>query len=402
MGIKKRCVLLSVLLLLLSCESDKITESIQTSSKINTNQNIPLTEKIDNRKTTAAQESLNVVDENSIQGEQGEIQTEKFAQKQDVAYFAWGCFWCIEAVMDWRKWVYTAISGYAGWTEPNPSYESVSSWNSWYREAVKVIYDPTIVSYIELLELFFTQIDPLDSGGQFADRWFHYTTAVYYSNEEQKTQTEAFIKDIDDSKKFESNVVTKILPFTTFGEAEEKHQDYAKKQSSQYKRYKKWSWRQDYIEKSPLNKNISYQKPTMEELKQKLTPLQFKVTQEEWTEAPFDNKYNDNKQAWIYVDIVDGTPLFSSVDKYDSWSGWPSFTRPIDEALVQKKEDRKLFSVRTEVRSSRADSHLWHVFPDGPTDKWGLRYCINSAALDFIAVEELEEKWYWEYWVLFE
>ncbi len=316
----------------------------------------------------------------------------------EVAYFAWWCFWCIESVMDGQKWVYTAISGYAWWVEPDPDYELVASWTTQYREAVKVVYDPTIVSYTELLDIFFRQIDPLDDGGQFADRGFHYTTAIYYNSADQKNKAEAFITELNNSGKFETQVVTKILPYTTFGEAEEHHQDYAKKQSSHYKAYKKGSGRQWYIETTWGTSNTV----SMAELQEKLTPLQFKVTQEDATEKPFDNLYNDHKKAWIYIDIVDGTPLFSSLDKYDSWSGWPSFTRPISSSVIVEKEDKKLFSTRIEVRSSRADSHLWHVFPDGPSDRWWLRYCINSASLNFIPVDDLEAKWYWKYKKLFE
>lgn len=146
----------------------------------------------------------------------------------------------------------------------------------------------------------------------------------------------------------------------------------------------------------------SFEKTPREELKNRLTPLQFKVTQEEGTEKPFANEYWNNKQAGIYVDIVSGEPLFSSLDKYDSGTGWPSFTRPIDPDHITTRIDHSFFSTRTEVRSRLADSHLGHVFDDGPKQAGGKRYCINSAALRFIPVDKLKESGYEEFSKLFE
>lgn len=316
----------------------------------------------------------------------------KTLQNREIAYFAGWCFWCIESIMDAQDWVYQAISWYAWWAEENANYHDVSNGNTKHREAVKVEFDPDKISYRTLVETFFQQIDPTDTWWQFADRGYQYTTAIYFVDNKQEAIAETYIQELKNSKKFEKEIVTKLEEYTTFFRAEEYHQNYAQKKSFRYKVYKKWSWREDYI-------NETWGE---ESLRSRLTPLQYKVTQENWTEKAFDNKYWDNKEAGIYVDVIDGTPLFSSLDKYDSWSGWPSFTKPIDENNLIEKEDRKLFMTRTEVRSRNADSHLWHVFEDGPSDKGGLRYCINSASMNFIPYDQLEGKWYAEYQKLFE
>lgn len=311
-----------------------------------------------------------------------------------VAYFAGWCFWCIESIMDAQDGVITAISGYAGWTSKDPNYKQVASGKTDFREAVKVEYNKNAISFEELTEIFFRQIDPTDPGGQFADRGFHYTTAIYYVNEDEKKSAESIIQTLEDSKKFDKPIVTKVVPYTNFYRAEEEHQDFAQKQSAYYKRYKKWSGRTDYIEKTWEDDTVFWIK--------NLTKLQYEVTQNDGTEPPFANEYWDNKEAGIYVDVVDGTPLFSSLDKFVSWSGWPSFTRPIDEALLEEKQDNSLILPRTEVRSKNADSHLGHVFTDGPKDEGGLRYCINSAALRFVPVADLDRLGYKKYLELFQ
>lgn len=442
------------------------------------------------------------------------LKEKNMIKNYETAYFAWWCFWCIESIMEWQEWVIEAISGYIWWDKKTANYTDISSWKTFHRESVKVVYDPKIITYKQLLEIFLTQIDLTDEWWQFADRWYQYTTAIYYSDDIQKKIASDIIEKLEKSSKFDKKIATKIEETKDFFEAEEYHQDYSKKNSMRYELYKKWSWRAWYIDdnknkyeeafgnniwykeysteliKNNSSKNIvlffhanwcstcqAFEKKVLsekipedililkidfdtenelrkkyniltqtsfvlidsnwnllkrwiwskwiediikqvsetktgdskesktytdEELRLKLTPMQYKVVVEWWTEPPFNNEYWDNKADWIYVDVIDWTPLFSSLDKYDSGTGWPSFTRPIEEALLEEKEDNKLLNTRMEVKSKSWDAHLWHVFNDWPSDKWWLRYCINSAALKFISLNDLDKYWYWEYLKLFD
>lgn len=315
------------------------------------------------------------------------------------AYFAGGCFWCMEGIFESQVGVSAAIAGYAGGSEADASYEKVGAGLTKHREAVEVVYNPNLITYEKLVELYFTQIDPTQADGQFADRGYHYTTAIYTQNESEKKIATEYIAALDSSKKFDKPIAVQVEDFTTFFAAEDYHQDYYKTSSFKYSLYKKWSGREDYI-KNTWGKEL--EELSKDDLKSRLTPIQYEVTQEEGTEAPFKNEYWDNKKPGIYVDIVDGTPLFSSLDKYDSGTGWPSFTKPIDPTYVKFEEDNTLFSSRIEVRSKNADSHLGHVFDDGPDDKWGKRYCMNSASMRFIPLEDLEKEGYGEWRALFE
>ncbi|WP_136606359.1 peptide-methionine (S)-S-oxide reductase MsrA [Paenibacillus dokdonensis] len=316
------------------------------------------------------------------------------AVHQEKATFAGGCFWCMVAPFEELPGIIKVESGYTGGHTENPTYEEVCSHTTGHVEAVQITYNPDIFPYEKLLELFWQQIDPTDEGGQFHDRGHSYQTAVFYHTEEQRVQAEASKVKLAESGRFNKPIVTPILPAKPFYAAEDYHQDYHKKNPGHYKRYRKGSGRDDYLESHwTPEKNKA-------ELKQRLTSIQYEVTQNNATEAPFQNDFWDHHGDGIYVDIVSGEPLFSSQDKYDSGCGWPSFTRPIRDYSVKEKMDLTHMMVRTEVRSKGSDSHLGHVFDDGPGPN-GLRYCINSAALKFVPKEELEQQGYGEYKVLF-
>lgn len=336
--------------------------------------------------------------------------------QREVITLAGGCFWCTEAFFQEAPGVVDAISGYAGGEVSNASYKEVSKGTTAHREAVQVTYDPTRITTKEILDIYWGHIDPTDTDGQFADRGFQYTTAIYYHTDEQRAVAEVSKQALSDSSLFEKPIAPLILPYTTFFAAEEYHQDYYKKSADHYERYKKGSGRAGFIEENwakaaaleflaAEEANTSaqtlvytgrtYTSAEIEAGLKLLPPDAYKVVAQEGTEPAYKNAYWNNKEEGIYVDVVTGRPLFSSKHKYDSNTGWPSFYQSLDGADLELKSDTLLIYERIEVRSE--SGHLGHVFDDGPKEHGGKRYCINSLALKFVPKADMEKLGYGSY-----
>ncbi len=338
----------------------------------------------------------------------------------EIVTVAGGCFWCIEGVFKRQKGVVSVISGYAGGEIKNPTYAEVSAGDSGHVEAVQITFDPQQISYADILHIYWRQFDPTDAGGSFGDRGSQYESRIFYHSAAQKKVAELSKQELQNSNRFAAEIVTPIIAFINFYPAEEYHQEYSKKNTGHYERYRFFSGRDKFIKESwgdtplilgdkPTHKkdieNVAaeddlYKKPDDSILRKMLTKTQYKVTQQDRTEPSFNNEYWDTKKPGIYVDVTSGEPLFSSTSKYNSGTGWPSFTQPIDNKFITEHVDRKLFSTRTEIRSKFANSHLGHLFEDGPAAT-GLRYCMNSAAMRFIAQEDMQQEGYGEYLYLF-
>jgi len=352
-------------------------------------------------------------------------------EKYETMLVAGGCFWCVESDLEKVPGIIEVISGYAGGQSKNPNYKNYIEGG--HREVVKVVYDPEKISFEDILIVAMKTTDPTDDDGTFYDRGNQYSAAFFYETPKEKSIIDKLIAEVNEFGPYDKPLAIDVEERPKFWSAEDYHQDYYKKGFSKlkYKYYRNGSGRDDFIKKywgesvhDPdlpwRNKNtttdennlqsnnikinndkkyswLNYKKTDKDILKSKLDKLTYKVTQEEGTERAGTSPLDKNYEPGIYVDVLSGEPLFSSRDKFNSGTGWPSFTQPITNDAVVKKEDKRLFVTRTEIRSKIADNHLGHVFNDGPTDKGGLRYCMNGVALKFIPKEEMKEKGYGDF-----
>lgn len=309
-------------------------------------------------------------------------------------YFAGGCFWGVEEYFSRMPGVLDVTVGYANGNTENPTYEAVCTGKTGHAETVRVVYDPRKVSLKTLAEHFFTIINPVSVNRQGNDVGSQYRTGIYYVQEADKAVLEDVMAGVQ--KEYARPLAVELRPLANYYLAEEAHQDYLKKNPNGYCHISFDSLNdvRNEAEKRPAVDPGKYAKPSDEDLKKTLSPEAYDVTRNAGTERPYTGAFWAHKEPGIYVDIATGEPLFSSADKFDSGCGWPSFTRPLEPAVVSEHVDNSHGMHRTEVKSRVGDSHLGHVFDDGPKAKGGLRYCINSAAIRFIPYDEMDAKGY--------
>ena len=311
---------------------------------------------------------------------------------REIAILAGGCFWCMVKPFTSYEGVEKVVSGYIGGHKENPTYKEVCSGGTGHYEAVEITFDNEKIKFKEILDIFWKQKDPQDENGQFADRGSQYKTAIFYTSDKQKEEAQVSKKRIEDLYFNGKEIATGILEASHFYPAEDYHQNYCKTNSKHYSVYYKNSGRYNFV-KAKWDRNNS----DRNNLRKILKDIEFEVTQNDMTEVPFENEYFDKFDKGIYVDLVDGRPLFSSSDKFDSGCGWPAFSKPIEDTALMERADYSFGMERTEVRSLGSNCHLGHVFNDNPNSDNGLRYCINSAAIKFIPYDKMEECGYGEY-----
>lgn len=317
----------------------------------------------------------------------GQVVTQGEGSRESLReiWLAGGCFWGTEAFFRRLPGVHSAVSGYANGTVPHPSYEDVCTGQTGHAEAVHVVYDSDRIALREILKLYFRTIDPTVRNRQGNDVGTQYRTGIYYQEESDRPVIDSVVAE--ERRRWTKPIVTEVMPLTAFYPAEEYHQRYLEKNPGGY----------CHVDLSLASLDEVYKRPQDKVIRESLTEHQYNVTQRGGTEPPFENAYWDNKAPGLYVDIVTGEPLFSSQDKYDSGSGWPSFTQPITDDAVEEREDTSHGMRRREVLSRRGRTHLGHVFSDGPAEAGGLRYCMNSAALRFVPLEDMEAEGYGRY-----
>ena len=350
-------------------------------------------------------------EQNSIETNYQQLEYSNMERKDMKSiYLAGGCFWGTEHFLSLVHGVIEAEVGYANSKVPDPTYREVCTGKTGAAETVKVIYDPREVSLPFLLNLYYKTIDPTSLNKQGNDRGTQYRTGIYYTDPAERPVIEKSLEALQ--KNYNKPLAIEVGPLQNFYPAEDYHQDYLDKNPGGYCHINPGLFKlaKEVRDTTLLNREAQasvdsattptnslerhYTKPSDNELRKKLTALQYEVTQNAATERPYSNEYNKEFRPGIYVDIVTGEPLFLSTDKFESGCGWPAFSKPISPELIKGYRDLSHGMDRIEVRSKSGDSHLGHVFNDGPIEKGGLRYCINSASLRFIPLADMQKEGY--------